>query len=421
MTLLAVRTSLSALRSLATPAVLRLMGIALLSRTVIAALPIVLLVCMAGPYGYGIAAVVNGTYVLVLALLGPLRGRVVDRVGQLRAFTVMGLSAITFMAMVAVSVDNVWPWWATLVLVLGAGLTTPPFNAALRTSWRQVVAGKEALAVAHSTDSIVEELCFVLGPAGAGLLIVLLEPKQAYALTVAVYTLSTLSYLYMARRYRLGTKATATGHGWLGALAQPKMYQIMIPLVVMGCLLGGVSIYVPAVTQARGQLIWLGPLLAMISVGGVIGGVAYGLVPNTHGLWRKYRLLGVGLVLPACLLLFADALWALGALLVLSGLFVTPLYISAYLLVDKEIDGHVKHEANVWVGSSANIANGVTAMAVGALVAGQNWWAARVLLSTVAAIGLAGFVIWLKRSRIARVTSESHPSHPDNLPLLPRR
>lgn len=407
----------SPFKALATPAVLRLMGIALLSRTIIAALPIVLLLCMAGPYGYGIAAVVNGTYVMVNAILGPLRGRVVDRFGQWRAFTVMGLTAVTFMVLVAVSVDNVWPWWTSLALVLGAGLTTPPFNAALRTSWRRVVADQDALRVAHSTDSIVEEVCFVLGPATAGMLVVLLEPKRAYGIAVAAYALTTLSYVYTARRYGLGGEKAApagTGRRRLGALGERTMYRIMLPLIVMGSLLGGVSIYVPAVTQARDQLIWLGPLLAMISVGGVIGGVLYGLVPREEGLWRKYRTLGLGLVAPACLLVAADPLWTFGALLVLSGLFVTPLFISAYLLVDKEIDRHVKHEANIWVGSSANIANGITAMAVGSLVAGQNWLAARALLSAVAAGGVAVFLSWIRKTR---VTTESQASHEADLPL----
>lgn len=61
----------SAVRVLTRPRVLNLLAIALVSRTVVAVLPITLLVSLAQPYGYGIAALVNGT--MVLAFLGPPR------------------------------------------------------------------------------------------------------------------------------------------------------------------------------------------------------------------------------------------------------------------------------------------------------------------------------------------------------------
>lgn len=400
----------SSLRALATPSVMQLLSIALLSRTIVAILPITLLVSLAQPHGYGIAAVVNGTYVLVLAVLGPLRGRVLDRVGQRRALRIMGPAAIGFMSMVAFSVEYVWPWWTSLLLVLGAGLTAPPFNAAIRASWRQVVPDQQTLKAAHSADSILEEICFVIGPATAGLLIVLMQPRHAYEVTVAAYAIVTIFYLLTARRYGLGQRVAAPAGGqrrqrWLGALGHKPIYLIMVPLVVMGCLFGGVGIYVPAITEAQDQLGWLGPLLAMISIGGVAGGIIYGVVAWNDNLWRKYQLLALGFMVPTSLLFLAEPLWAFGVLLVLSGLFVTPIYINAFLLVDEVIPDHVKHEANIWVGASTNLANGFIAMAIGALATGHQWLAARVLLSAVAVVGLIGVGIWLGASRRNRTAA----------------
>ena len=55
----------------------------------------------------------------------------------------MALSAVAFTVVTAVSVAQQWAWGWTLALVIGAGLASPPLNAALRTSWRAAVNGEE--------------------------------------------------------------------------------------------------------------------------------------------------------------------------------------------------------------------------------------------------------------------------------------
>ncbi|GAA1309149.1 MFS transporter [Saccharothrix xinjiangensis] len=397
----------SAARVLATPRVLTLLAIALVSRTVVAVLPITLLVSLAQPYGYGRAAVINGTMVLVLAVLGPLRGRVLDRVGQRRALVVMGIAAMTLMSLVAVSVAARWPWWSSLLLVIAAALTSPPLNAALRTSWRRVVQGEQQLKLVHSADSVLEEIGFVLAPLAAGLALVALPPRHAYELCVAVYVLVITAYLIIAKRHGLGEKpspateesarppsASRRRQRWLGPLSEPAMLMIIAPLLVMGCVFGGIGILVPAYTQHLSAMSWMGPLLAMISIGGVVGGIVYGTLRWNSDLWSKYRILAIGFALPACLLFTARPLWLLALLLVLSGLFVTPVFINAFLLVDHTIDEGMRHEANIWVGASTDVANGIIAIVIGALVAKADFNSALTVLSSCAAVGLAIALIW---------------------------
>ena len=52
------------------------------------------------------------------------------------------------------------------------------------------------------------------------------------------------------------------------------------------------------------------------------------------------------------------------------------------------------------------------AQAVGAPVAVRNWSGGRGLLTAAAVIGLVDFTVWQRK---ARVTSESHPSHADDI------
>ncbi|MGP3749948.1 MFS transporter [Streptomyces sp. IBSNAI001] len=376
-----------------------LLALAFTARTTAAALPIALLLALADRYGYARAALVGGSTTLVLALMVPLRGRLLDRAGHRHALPVMGACAMILTATAAISVAARWPWWTTLLLVLAANMSSPPLNAALRSSWRRLVTSPQDLKAVHSADSILEEAGFVAAPLTAGALIAFLGPVTAYQTAAATFVLVIALYLTAARAYGLTpTKAPAapvrTGtaeraHRWLGPLAQPRIVMIMLPLLVMGCLFGGMGIYVPAYSQHEHTTALIGPLLAATSAGGVIGGLLYAALPTHHlPLWTLYRLLTAGFALPACFLLLAQPPWALGALLLLSGLFVTPLFISAFLLVDAHATDDVRTEANTWVSASTDVSNGITATVIGALAAQQHFTTALTVLTGCAAFGL---------------------------------
>ncbi|WP_329212285.1 MFS transporter [Streptomyces sp. NBC_01708] len=376
-----------------------LLALAFTARTTAAALPIALLLALADRYGYARAALVGGSTTLVLALMVPLRGRLLDRAGHRHALPAMGACAMILTATAAISVATRWPWWTTLLLVLAANMSSPPLNAALRSSWRRLVTSPQDLKAVHSADSILEEAGFVAAPLTAGALIAFLGPVTAYETAAAIFLLVIALYLTAARTYGLTpTKAptapvrTGTAqraHRWLGPLAQPRIVMIMLPLLVMGCLFGGMGIYVPAYNQHEHTTSLIGPLLAATSAGGVIGGLLYAALPtNRLPLWTLYRLLTAGFALPGCFLLLARPPWALGALLLLSGLFVTPLFISAFLLVDARATDDVRTEANTWIGASTDVSNGITATVIGALAAQQHFTTALTVLTGCAAFGL---------------------------------
>ncbi|MFE5098083.1 MFS transporter [Streptomyces sp. NPDC056638] len=404
--------------------VLPLLTIAFLTRVTVAALPITLLLTLAHTYGYARAGAVNGGYTLVLAFLAPLRARILDRWGTGRALVLMGATTMTLMALVAISTATRWPWWTTLLLTIGAGSTTPPLNAALRASWRRLTTGPAQLKAVHSADSILEEAGFVLAPLAAGAAIALLGAGRAYEVTVACYLLVVTAYLTAAHHYRLTRHPTTSSTDnnteqetgtprrktWLGPLARPRIVAIMLPLFVMGCVFGGTGVLLPAYAQAHHATAWIGPLLAATSTGGFFGGLLYATTTWRQPLWQKYRLLTLGFAIPACFLVLAHPLWLLALLLVTCGLFVTPLFINAFLLLDATATDDIRIEANTWVGASTDIANGIVAIIIGTLTAHQNWNTALLLLSCCAT---AGVLIALASPR-----HDHPPAHADTQPPL---
>ncbi|MFJ8982983.1 hypothetical protein [Streptomyces sp. NPDC102282] len=188
----------------------------------------------------------------------------------------------------------------------------------------------------------------------------------------------------------------------------------------------GTSVLLPAYTQNQHATPWLGPLLAAISTGGVIGGILYATIDWKAGLWRKYQLLTLGFTLPTTLLFLARPLWLLATLLLLAGLFVTPLFINAFLLIDATANDDTRIEANTWVGASTDITNGIMAITIGALAQHHRWDTALITLTCCATVGAASAILTSTgpaappSSGTARVATPSAASPPAARPPAPQ-
>lgn len=96
---------------------------------------------------------------------------------------------------------------------------------------------------------------------------------------------------------------------------------------------------------------------------------------------------------------FASPLWALGVLIFLCGLSVTPVLSSAFLLVDEELPITVRHEATAWVGASTDLTNGISAIIIGSLVANQRWSTALLVIGAVSLACLPAIMsLWSRRT-----------------------
>jgi MFS family permease len=82
---------------------------------------------------------------------------------------------------------------------------------------------------------------------------------------------------------------------------------------------------------------------------GLGGGLVYAVVGRRRTPLMRHALLGLLFGGPAVFFIFARSPWAVGVILVIGGLAVTPFYINSYLMIDADIASSVRHEANSWV------------------------------------------------------------------------
>jgi MFS family permease len=134
----------------------------------------------------------------------------------------------------------------------------------------------------------------------------------------------------------------------------------------LDCAEGGLTVILPAASAGFGDVISSGYSFAAFSLGGVVGGLAYGRRKWAASLRLRYAAATTGLVIGTISLaaLSASPLTILAAFCV--GLPLTPIFVIAYLLVDERIDSSRHAEANAWLGSGYNLGS-----AAGAALGGQ--------------------------------------------------
>jgi predicted MFS family arabinose efflux permease len=260
---------------LAVPGVPRLITSAMLSRLSTSMVTLTVALAVAQIRGSIAAAGLALTaQAISIAVCAPLAGRLADRFGPRRTLlTYLPAHALAYLALVVALLTGGLVALTLATVALGA--TLPPAGAVLRSHWPAVVPSAQ-LHTAYAADSISNSATFVLGPPLAGLLTQLASP--AIALGVCAVTKIAGDLLLTTTpglpSRRTGQPSSSTRARLLGAL-QDRRVRLILCIVALdtfgyGCL------DVAAVALGVGHGATAGWLLGALSVGEVIGGLAYG-------------------------------------------------------------------------------------------------------------------------------------------------
>ncbi len=105
----------------------------------------------------------SGAYALSFGVLGPALARRADRTGPVRALRLTALVHPVLLAAVVLVARAEAPLPVLLLPAALAGATVPPLGPVMRALWATVL-DRRSLPAAYSLESVVVELCFVLGP-----------------------------------------------------------------------------------------------------------------------------------------------------------------------------------------------------------------------------------------------------------------
>jgi MFS family permease len=310
-------------------------------------------------HSYALAGLAVGAYAFSNAASAPLQGRLVDRFGRARVLPPFAFAqAVVLIAFVLAGTAHAGGW----VLVLLAGLSgalLPPVSPTARALMREVFPDPIVRDTAYALDSVLQEVVWITGPLLVALVVDATSPSVAVLMLAVVCVTGTLVFVRSPLARGAGTR---TAHEARQAvLANAELRALLGPVALMGIGLGGIEVGLPSLALHAGSRPASGLLLALWSLGSLIGGLWYGARAWRSSLANRYRglfVLAVGFSAP---LIVARTIpeGMIGALL--AGVTLAPVFSCQYSLVSRAVTPGTETEAFTWV----------TAMLVGGLALGS--------------------------------------------------
>lgn len=341
----------------------------LLATSLLARLPLgmsslaLLLLVRAATHSYAAAGVAVGVYAFATAAGQPLQGRLVDRRG--RAAVLVPAALLQALMLVALVLAGAATASGAVLIALSAvaGLVQPAIAPSVRGLLREVVAERDTREIAYALESVVQELIWITGPLIVAVVIAVASPSGALLLSAACCLTGTALFATspMARHVR----DIPTEHDLGAVLAQPELRALLFPMALTGFSIGAIDVGLPSLALHAGSRPASGLLLALWSVGSLVGGLWYGSRSWRAPLADRYRALMLCAVLCTAPLIAARTIPEGLVCSLLAGLTIAPAFSCLYALLGRVVKPGAETEAFTWAASAL-----ILGIALGSALAG---------------------------------------------------
>lgn len=306
-------------------------------------------------HSYALAGLVLGAETVGVGISGPLLGRSLGFLGIRR---VMLLCAITSgSAVVTIAFVHLDPI-ALIGLALVGGFLSPPVQAAARITYPTLIA-EEKHSLLFGLDATLQEVIWIFGPIIATLVAAQFAPEVTL-IVIAVGLLAGV--LWFLSNPEVTQVKFVKPQGRLGkVLARP----IVLASFTMGFLLVGsfAGVEVGVVGIFTNDRALAGVVISMLSVGSIIGGVAFSQIrqrKNSFAVYAAILTLGFGLTFVAP----TNPIW-LGACLAIAGLGIAPFLGMLAAVISYSLRTDETAEAFGWVNTGQMIGYSAAAAITG--------------------------------------------------------
>ncbi len=386
----------------------RLLGSALAGRlpTGMSALAILLLV-RESTGSYAAAGFATGCNALASAVCGPVLGRLIDRFGRRLVIGPTAALQACVYVLLALSAGHV----GAAVLIVGAGVAgalMPPIASVVRAMLGDLYEDNKVRETAYGLEAIAQETIWVVGPLLNTVIVTVASPRLAVLLLgvigivgTAVFMSSPLVSIPISHE-----RATEPEHAG-SALRSRDLRWMLLPVAAFGAGMGAIEVGLPSLALHEGSRSDSGVLLALWSVGSMLGGIRYSSSRKRGALGSRYALLTALNVVAVAPLLLASSIPLACIFSVIAGVAIAPAVSCQYSLVARIVLPGTEHEAFSWVLSAVVAGIAIGSAPGGALITPVGIMAPFALSCLVAALGAVAALRF--RGRFA--TAEAEPAH----------
>ncbi|MEY9851356.1 MFS family permease [Leifsonia sp. EB41] len=331
-------------------------------------------------HSYGAAGLVLGAMSIGQAIAGPMTSRLMGVVGmRVVLWTTLALCS----AAVAAIGIFVMPIPLTMAVAFFAGLSMPPIQPAVRTIYPKMVNSRQ-LTPLFSLDASAQEIIWIAGPVAITFVSTQIGTVEGILMSVAIMLLGGTWFISSPEVGRVRIPRSKRRFGVV--LARPP---VLLATVVGFLLIGSCAAVEAGVVANFGEgSPFAGIVLAIWSLGSLVGGLAFGHIPI--GPWataRRMLIVFVGVVISTFMLW---SWWGLSLSLIIAGLGIAPALAVLFAIVSASVKFSDTAEAYGWVGTGQLIGAALGSALAGFLIDGNGpvgaFWVA-------GAFALVGFLV----------------------------
>ncbi|WP_223568824.1 MFS transporter [Agrobacterium tumefaciens] len=363
------------------------------ARLPIAMAPIGIVAMLSQTHGeYWLAGAVSATFALTNAAVSPQISRLVDRKGQSKVLIPATILSVIAFAALIIATNQKWPAW-TLFLSAFLAAAMPSIPAMMRARWTEIFRDRPELNTAFAFESAADELVYISGASLSVGLAVSLFPEAGMMISTTFLALGTFAFL-LQRSTEPKVRPVESGRRQRSAISLRPVQIITLALIFVGSTFATAEVSAVAITKELGQPEAASLVIGVYAIGSFVVGLILGALNPKMPLQRQLLIAVSVLALTALPLLVASTSVALLAFAVfLSGVAISPIFITSFGLIERRVPESMLTEGVTWVMTGIGIG-----MALGAFLSGwvidnfgpDNgfWVSVAASLSTVAIITL---------------------------------
>ena len=335
-----------------------------LARLPIAMAPIGIVAMLSQTHGeYWLAGAVSATFALTNALISPQISRFVDRYGQSAVLTPATiLSVVAFLTLIA-GTNQGWPVW-TLFASAFLAAAMPSMPAMLRARWTEIFRDRPEMNTAFAFESAADELVYIAGASLSVGLAVALFPEAGMLISTAFLAIGTLAFV-LQRGTEPAVRHVAGSAPQKSAIRLRPVQIITLALIFVGATFATAEVSAVAITKDLGQPNAASLVIGVYAIGSFVIGLVLGALNPKMALQKQLMIAVAVLALTALPLPFAGTVPLLAFAVFISGVAISPTFITAFGLVERRVPETMLTEGVTWVTTGIGIG-----MALGAFVAG---------------------------------------------------
>jgi len=378
------------------------------ARLPIAMAPIGIVAMLSQTHGeYWLAGAVSATYALTNAIVAPQISRLVDRIGQTRVVVPTTIISVIAFTVLMAAANQDWPIWTLFVSAFLAAVM-PSIPAMVRARWTEIFRDRPELNTAFAFESAADELVYIAGASlSVGLSVALFPEAGMLANTLFLAFGSAAFIVQRATEPRV----RRLDHGGSGSAIRQRPVQIItFALIFIGAIFATAEVSAVAITKELGQPSAASLVIGVYALGSFVVGLIIGALNLTMPLQRQLAI-AIGIIaLTTVPLLVANTVLLLALAVFISGVAISPTFITAFGLIERRVPAAMLTEGITWVTTGIGIG-----MALGAFVSGwviDNFGAHNGFWVSIAAGTVSLLTVLLGQKSLS---GERHGASPESL------